>query len=296
MTQTESSPDPLRKITFYHPGMFRIDGKRGKYPAISITGAACQLGCSHCKGRLLETMIPAIDPEELVARSKKIAERGDIGILISGGSSRAGTLPWDRFVPAIERIKAETSLHVSVHGGFLTEEIAHGMKSAGVDRVLVDIVGDDETYAEVFHIQDGTRKLRETLSALESAGLSYGPHLIIGVRFGGISGEYHGLTLLREFSPDMLVLVVFMPLSKTPMANVSPPALSDLEPVFRAAREQFPGIPLSLGCARSRNDPALERIALDCGVDRMAIPHEDTVAHAKNLGMEIDYIPSCCCV
>lgn len=36
-----------RRITFYLPGMFRVDGMTGKYPALSITGSRCALQCGH---------------------------------------------------------------------------------------------------------------------------------------------------------------------------------------------------------------------------------------------------------
>ena len=53
-------------FTFYLPGMIRLGRQRGLYPAISITGTRCELQCEHCKGRLLEHMIKAKGPKELV--------------------------------------------------------------------------------------------------------------------------------------------------------------------------------------------------------------------------------------
>ena len=52
-------------FTFYLPGMIRYGSMRGRYPALSLTGDRCQLQCEHCKGLLLEPMIPADTPEAL---------------------------------------------------------------------------------------------------------------------------------------------------------------------------------------------------------------------------------------
>ena len=45
-----------KRVVFYLPGMFVMDGVRGRYPAISITGPACGLGCDHCSGEILKSM------------------------------------------------------------------------------------------------------------------------------------------------------------------------------------------------------------------------------------------------
>jgi len=57
------------RLTAYLPGMFVVDGRRGKYRAVSITGDKCDLDCGHCKGTLLRSMEHALSPDELKRRS-----------------------------------------------------------------------------------------------------------------------------------------------------------------------------------------------------------------------------------
>ena len=146
-----------KKITFFLPGMFSLNGVTGKYPAISITGNQCSLNCEHCRGTLLTSMLPAETPEQLVGRCLSQRDKGAFGVLISGGCDRMGRLPWKRFFPAIEKIKKETDLFISVHSGIVDAATARDIKNAGVDQALLDIIGDDETYQS--HLPCGFRHI-----------------------------------------------------------------------------------------------------------------------------------------
>ena len=64
-----------KKIIFYLPGMFRLNGINGKYPAISITGNECALKCDHCQGKILDSMLQTSTPWQLVKLCLKIAAR-----------------------------------------------------------------------------------------------------------------------------------------------------------------------------------------------------------------------------
>ncbi len=106
------------------PGMFVVNGKRGRYRAVSITGVECALNCDHCCGSLLKPM-PAIQtPETLIDYGTKAWESGEIGILVTGGCDERGALPWGRFATAIEHLKTHTGLKISVHSGLVTRETA----------------------------------------------------------------------------------------------------------------------------------------------------------------------------
>lgn len=283
-----------RRITFFLPGMFVLDGVRGKYPAVSLTGGRCSLMCEHCRGALLAPMIAAEDPETLIDLCRGLERDGHPGVLISGGCDPDGRLPWDRFLAAIRRIKQTTGLFVSVHAGFIRERDARGLAQAGVDQALVDLIGDDDTLRRIYHVPFGVERIASALEALSAAGVPVIPHIVCGIDGGRMGSEERSLDLVARFRLPQLVVVSLMGLPGTPLHHAAPPPPEQVAEVIARARLRMPDLTLSLGCARPRGDTRLELLALDAGVDRMALPSEDAVARARELGLEIRYQRSCC--
>jgi uncharacterized radical SAM superfamily protein len=288
--------EPKKQITFYIPGMFTYFGEKGSYPSISITGDKCDLQCNHCKGTLLETMIPATTPDLLIKACEKLFQNGTEGVLLTGGCSYQGKLPWNDFIPAITYIKKHFPLLVSIHTGLLNRVTAKKLAETGIDQALIDVIGDDETWKEVYHIERGVEKLKETLSYLKESKIPLVPHIVVGINFGKISGEYKALEFLHDIPMNALVFVSLMPLGGTPMKKCIPPSAQDIAALIRKARELYPNTILSLGCARERGNHQIDLLALENGIDRIAIPSEETVARAKEYGMEIVWKKTCCSV
>ena len=285
-----------KRVVFYLPGMFIMDGVRGRYPAISITGPACGLGCDHCSGEILKSMPAAQTPGELVDVCLRLRDAGVEGFLITGGSDARGRLPWGRFLGALAEVKRRTALHLSVHAGMVDGPTAAALKQAGVDQANLDIVGAEETWREVIHLPDGAALLDSALDALHTAGLEVVPHVVMGIHGGQIVGERRALEIVRRHPPKLLVWVVLMPLPATPMAGAAPPPLEEAARLLGESRLLFPDSELALGCARPRGEysRALERIAIDAGVNRVALYSEESVAYARSLGVEVRFLETCC--
>lgn len=285
-----------RKLTFYVPGMIRCDGISGRYQAVSITGEACALQCEHCKGGLLRAMLRATTPEALLERCLERSRRGDYGVLISGGCDPNGRLPWEPFLPAIREIKDRTGLLVSIHSGLVDPPTAQRLKEAGVDQALIDVVGDDETYRQVCHVPFGVSAIASSLDALERAGLEIVPHVVCGLHFGQMRGETRALQILSQFRVRRLVVVSVMKLPGRSSARFGPVRAGAVAGCIAEARFLMPEVSVSLGCARQRGDRRLETLAIDAGVNRMALPSDEAVAHARGYGLEIRFQPTCCSV
>jgi uncharacterized radical SAM superfamily protein len=285
-----------RKITFYLPGMFTYDGLTGRYPGISITGNGCSLQCDHCKGRILETMISATSPDLLVATCVRLAEKGNHGILISGGCDEAGCLPWGEFIPAIEKIKRETGLYISIHSGLMDDETALSLRRAGVDQALIDVIGDDETYRKICHVPFGISRIETSLKAAEEATLPVIPHVVCGLYYGGIRGERKAVEMISRFRVKQVVVVSLMRIPGTPLWEVEEPTSEDVAGIIAEARFKVPEAKISLGCARQRGNSRLELLAIDAGVNKMALPSEEAVRKARDYGLEVRYQRTCCSV
>lgn len=285
-----------KKITFYHPGMFKYNGKWGNYPAISITGKHCELQCDHCNSKILESMIFATTPEELIEKCIRLEELGNAGCLISGGSQKDGTIPWYNFISAIKTVKETTNLFISIHSGIIDYQMAKKMKDAGVDQALIDVIGDEETFKKIYHVNFGITKIEESLDALRNTGLSIIPHIVVGLDYGKIKGEYHAIDLIKKYNPEALVIVSLMPLSGTLMRDILPPNPEEVAKIIATARIEMTDVPISLGCARERANSLIDVLAVECGVNRIAIPSEEAIKKAQEYGLDIIWKKTCCSV
>lgn len=297
MTTTKPhAEETSRRVTFYLPGMFYLDGVTGKYPALSITGDHCALSCDHCCGKILQSMTPVTTPEALLDTCLRLADSGQHGVLLSGGCDMRGELPWEEFLPTIAQIKARTDLIVSVHCGLVDEGVARGLKGAGVDQALIDVIGDDATFQKIYHVPFGVDRIDSALYALSQAGLPMIPHIVCGINYGEIVGEFQAVDMLSHYNIEQLVFVSLMRIPGTPAAHATPPEAAEVAKVISHARKMLPSTRLSLGCARQRGNIELEKLALEAGVDRMALPSEEAVEHARSLGLTIRFQKTCCSV
>lgn len=283
-----------RQIDFFFPGMIRVDGRKGCHRALSITGSVCDLQCEHCRGFLLASMIPATTPRDLVRRCVALFSKGVRSVLVSGGCDRQGRLPWERFEEALREVKESTGFFVSVHTGLADARTARALRRAGVDQVLVDVVGDRKTLREICRLHAGPEHVLSCLKALRDEGLSMAPHVVCGLYRGEIRGEWRALEMIASLRPEMLVFCSIMPLRGAPSRNWPSPDPEDVALLMAEARFLMPDVPMSLGCARKRGDRRLEKLALEAGVNRVALPGEETVAYALSLGLAVRAAEACC--
>lgn len=284
-----------RDFIFYLPGMVRYGRVRGRYPAVSITGNACQLLCEHCKGRLLDPMIQVTEPGALIEKGKRLKNAGAFGLLLSGGSDLKGRLPWHKYYEAIADLSGEYRLYLSAHTGFPDHKTCIELKKAGIKQALIDVMGDEETARRVYHL-DGLKTVIETMDAISGSGLQFVPHIVAGLMYGKIRAEPEALELIRHHQPSALVIVVLTPLQGGPMAHVSPPSPLQVARLIAKARLMMPEVPISLGCERPRNKAGLEleRLAVLAGANRMAVWSEEAVEVAESLGLKPRFQLTCC--
>ncbi len=283
-----------KKITFYIPGMFYYNGIKGKFPGVSLTGKSCGLNCDHCQGKLLESMIPVISPEELFNVCKSLRDNSAEGLLLSGGFDTNHTIPLTKFIPAIKRIKEDTGLKITLHCGILDQKTCIMLKEAGIDQALVDIIGDDDTIKNVYRTKKKVRDIVDTIKNLLNAQIPVIPHIVVGINYGKITGEYRALEIIKEFPVYILVFVSLMPIPGTPMENIKTPDAEDIARLIINARFKMPAVIIALGCARKRGYKDIDLWAIECGVNRIALPADEAIARAKDYKLSIEWQRTCC--
>jgi uncharacterized radical SAM superfamily protein len=288
------------EIGFSAPGVKHYDNpyyanRPFSFAHISVTGETCALRCAHCEGKLLQTMIGATCPEAMRRAVDRLLNKGCRGILVSGGGDSNGTVPLEPFVEAIGYAK-QMGLKVLVHSGLIQRETAARLKEAGVDQVLMDVIGDENTIRQVCRLDRKPGDYLQSMLYCRDAGLNIAPHIVIGLHFGQIRGERRALEMIREADPETIVLVILTPARGTLMAGIQPPAMDEVARIIATARMLNPAKPITLGCACPPGNykRRAERIAIDCGVNGIAYPDETTVDYAWSQGLKAVFSEECC--
>lgn len=268
---------------------------RGCFPSVSITGSACALGCDHCGTKILAPMLPAGDPVRFAHLVDDLAGRDTRGLLVTGGCTPQGDVPLGPYLSGLRRA-ADLGMKVLVHTGLVDRSLARGLKEAGVAQVLLDLIGDAETIRRVYHLDRRPADYRATLESLLDEGLTVVPHIVIGLHYGEVRGEYEALRWVAELRPTGLVLVTLSPLPGTAMGTVPPPPADEAGRLAAAARLVLVDLPVSLGCARPSGAArqAVERHAVDAGLNSIAYPSEETLQYAAGRGLRLRFREECC--
>ena len=272
---------------------------KNAFPAFSVTAGGCALMCDHCQAKILEPMIPATSPEMLERKVREMVAARDLqGFLLSGGSTRRNEIRYERYLPVVERLKRDfPHLKIALHSALLDAPRAQAIASAGVDTVMMDVIGAQDTIREVYHLERPVQDFEATLEALCATTMQVVPHIVIGLHYGRILGEPNALDIVSRHRVHSLVLVVIMPFYARP-GTFATPATSDVGRIFLEARRRIPDREVLLGCARP---PGMHRRVTDAyavmaGLDGIAFPAEGTVAVAHAIGRPAGQEHACCSI
>ncbi len=272
---------------------------KNSFPAFSVSAAGCALMCDHCQAKILEPMIPATSPGMLERKVREMVASQDLGgFLLSGGSNRSNEIRYERYYPALERLKREfPRLRIAIHSALLDESRARAMESAGVDTVMMDVIGAGETIREVYHLDRPVEDFEATLAALCATRMEVVPHIVIGLHYGRILGEPRALDIVSRHRVHSLVLVVIMPFYAKP-GTFATPGTGDVGRIFIEARRRIPDREVLLGCARP---PGMHRRVTDAyavmaGLDGIAFPADGALAVAEAIGRPAAQEHACCSI
>ena len=289
-------------MDFYAPGLKRwqtsewVPGNPRRFLPVSVTGSACALSCDHCQAKVLDGMISVRAGEDLFTLAQRLREQGSEGLLVSGGSTRTGGVPLLPHLRHIPRIREELGMKVIVHSGVVSPALAAGLTEAGVDGVMLDIIGADETLREVYHLDLTVADMDRSLRLLTGHGLRVIPHIVLGLHYGRFLGEHRALELVAGYPVSTLILVVLVPLVGTPMAHIPPPPVEEVAGFFGTARLAAPTTTINLGCARPLGPvkAELDQAAIDLGLNGIAYPADGAISYARSRGLQPRLYEYCC--
>jgi uncharacterized radical SAM superfamily protein len=295
---------------------------------ISLTGAKCQLMCSHCKALLLKDMVdinnspqfkssnksvikseieikpeinPGIEPNRLQDIINNFGPDNVNGILVSGGFDKSGRLPLDlKVIEEMKELKClvKEKIKIFIHLGFVNDEEIKQIKGSCIDGALVNIFSDRHAIEEVYNLKGfAPQDFYINLKKIKSAGIKVAPHLILGL--GGrqnTKGEFASIDEISKTGSDGLVFAIEKKLSKSHRLGYSEVYANDVIKLFEYAKTIMPDVPLALGCARPPG-PVFENLEIELlkrGVDSIAFPSERTVDFAIENGIDFKFTQQCC--
>ena len=290
------------EITFYGPGLkphitSEFSGSLKEFVSISVTGNNCALNCEHCNTKMLDNMLdlPSFDGS-LFDMAKNLHEKGAKGILVSGGSNIRNQVPLLPHMDDMKRIRKELEMVIRVHPGLPDEETCAALSELDVDGVMLDIIGDQETISDVYHLDATPTDYEAVLERLYRHDIPAVPHIVLGHYFGKMNGEWAALDMIKKYPPKTLVLVILLPLTGTGMEGVVPPSVNEIGDFFDTARLALPSTPILLGCARPLGPIKIkiDQMAINAGLNGIAFPSEGIVAYASEKGLNPSFVNACC--
>ncbi len=289
-------------VDFYAPGLKRWQTREWRpsnprrFLPVSVTGGACALRCDHCNARVLEGMRSLEPGEDLFALAARLRAAGTEGLLVSGGSTRTGGVPLLPHLGQVPRIRRELGMRVVVHSGLVSPAVAEALARAEVDGVMLDVIGDDDTVRDVYHLPLTAAAFERSLALLADHGLRIIPHIVLGLYYGRFRGEHRALEMVARHPVSTLILVVLTPLVGTAMAHLPPPPVEEVAGFFETARLAMPGTRINLGCARPLGGlkAELDRAAVDHGLNGIAYPAEGVIDYARARGLAPRLYEFCC--
>lgn len=293
------------RVNFYTPtfkafASSEITGcGKSAWPAVSITGGDCKLQCDHCKAKILEPMIAARTPEDLWRVVNDQIHGGAQGMLLTGGSNHRNEVEYDDYYATIRKIKDTfPEFKIAMHTALVDMDIARRMEDCGIDAAMMDVIGSQDTITQVYHLRRTVDDFEKTLEYLVSTKLKVVPHIVLGLHYGHMLGEWNALEIIQRHKPQAVVLVVVMPFYAPENRPFVTPDSKEVGRFFMDARAALPDVPLLLGCARPPGRVKLEidSYAVMAGMNGLAHPSDGMVELAVRLERDVRVTPACCSI
>lgn len=269
------------------------------WPAISVTGDRCKLNCEHCQAKILSPMDATLTPSALSIRINQAIADGAPGMLLSGGSNHQNEVEYEAFWPIIRRIKdSHPNFIIACHTALVDDNRAQAMQQAGVDVAMMDIIGSQQTITHVYHLKRSVSDFEASLAALNRTSMRIVPHIVVGLHFGSLLGEWRALDIITRNLPSAVVLVVATPIyssQKRPFATPDPHEVGEF---FLDARLSLANTQLMLGCARppGKVKQLIDTYAVLLGFDGLAHPSDGMLELARKLGRPVSLSEACCSI
>jgi len=252
--------------------------------SISLTDHCCEQNCAHCNGHYLKGM-------QKLSKLQTDSMNAYDAVLISGGSSRTGSVPIAEHLETI--LALPEHLQLNLHPGYQPVEPLLPLKKRK-PVISFDLPGSNEVIKNIFKLPYEVEDYRKLFTSY-AKHFETTPHICIGINEGRDSGEESTLDFLAEQPVKQAVFIIFRPTPGTELAETPPPELRRVYKVFNHARSRLKS-QLLLGCMRPagtyRRD--IDILAWLSGIRKIVQPHHDLIKILEHHRIQINEHKNCC--
>ncbi len=272
--------------------MHRIKAFRIKklFRVLSVTGGYCELGCSHCGGRYIRSMLP-VSPKALPRLVMRLFQRGVRGFLLSGGWTREGYLPLSvEVMERLAKLRKQYGIVFNVHLGLETRKEVLYVAREAFDIIDFEFTLNKWLVSTIRGLPYGPKRYVEALDAMLDAGLRVVPHVFLWLPKRSTSELRSELSILSDRGLDAVNLLVYIP----PQGDIDLNVAKILPSILRHIRDIWDGS-IYIGCMRPRTAKKfLDETAVEEGlVDRIANPSLAVVRKHNEL---LEFYDACCSI
>jgi uncharacterized radical SAM superfamily protein len=232
-------------------------------------------------------MVPAVTDEQVLRTAENILRAGGKGMLLSGGCDVRGSVPLPSFAGTIRKV-VDMGLEINVHAGFMTEDEASALVSAGVKEFSVDVHQDPVVIRSVLNLDRRPEDYCELLRTIIDAGGRPMPHITAGF---GVLDLYNSALVVKDLGICSAVLLTLVPTKGTMFEEsfLTGSAILDAVDMMREL-----GLDVILGCMRDRSIRSLEIDCIKHGVRKVANMSRATLRWAEENGFTVEVDNRCC--
>jgi len=265
------------------------------FPSLSVTGSNCDLNCEHCSKKYIQQMKDISTEDKLKSVFSELLKRNAKGCLISGGCDSNGKVPILKFKHLLINFRKNSNLIFNFHTGLVSEEDIQNLIEIQPNVISFDFTMDDEVIKNIYHLNKTKYDYMKVFETFKKYNLNVVPHITIGLNFGYVKNELEALKYLQKFQHDLIVFIILIPPKNHKFIKTK---LEDIKAVLTFARLLYPTVELSLGCMRPRGKEniEIEKVAIDCGINRIVIPSKDILKYIENKGYIIHEFDACCAI
>lgn len=194
----------------------------------------CANDCLYCGIRASNRTVRryTLTPDEILEVARKLPASQQTTLVLQSGEAPG---PGDRELGRlIRRIKAETSLAVTLSVGNRPEAVYRHWRDCGMDRYLLRFETSDPALFARIHPACALSERLACLEALRRLGVQVGSGFMIGVPGERLETLAANILLCRDLELDMIGIGPFIPHPDTPMGGKKNAYADDPEMPFRA--------------------------------------------------------------